>query len=152
MKKNYTTIAISKSTKELINAVINALEESIKLNYTCDEIINRMFKKYSNAFINAEIRHYIKESPLDPDELNVLESIEWNKDVDNLNTMPEILKDIEENNTFQFLSPEMVKDVEEDYKKRKQELIEELGEEKAVSITKDFEKMIEDAKKEMGIE
>lgn len=149
--KKFTTIGISQNTRNLINNVINSLNESIKIKYSCDEIISRIITKYGNVFINGEIRHYIEESPLDPDDLQVLDSIDWNKDVDYLSMPPEILKDFEENNPYKFLTPEMVKDAEEEHYKRKQELIEEYGEEKAVSMTKDFEKMIEDTKKEMGI-
>lgn len=78
MKKIYTTIGVSQNTRNLINYIMGTLEKNIGLKYTCDEIISRVFKKYANAFISNEIKHYIEESPLDEEEKSILNELQGN--------------------------------------------------------------------------
>ena len=68
MKKNYTTIAINQNTKKLLNDLKKDLESSIPVDYSFDEIINRMVKKFGAAFYNNEVSHYVAEHPGMTDE------------------------------------------------------------------------------------
>lgn len=76
MKKEWTTIGVSKNTREQMNSIIKDLSELIPLDYAYDDLLNRLIRKFGRAFIQAEVSHYINESELTDEENSILKEIE----------------------------------------------------------------------------
>ena len=79
MKKEWTTIGVSKNTREMMNSLIKDLSELIPLDYAYDDLLNRLMMKFGRAFIQAEVNHYINESELTDEENTILREINEGK-------------------------------------------------------------------------